>query len=59
MPLYEYSCKKCGHIFEKLKEPGSNEGQVLCPKCGEKHSKRVYSIFNSISQNCIPRFSSG
>ncbi|UCG54386.1 MAG: zinc ribbon domain-containing protein [Dehalococcoidia bacterium] len=59
MPFYEYSCKQCGHVFEYFKKAGSNDTQVACPKCGEKHSKRIYSIFNSISKNCIPRFSGG
>ncbi|UCE97391.1 MAG: zinc ribbon domain-containing protein [Dehalococcoidia bacterium] len=59
MPLYEYSCNKCDHIFEKFKETGSSAASVVCPKYGVKNSKRIYSIFNSLSQNYIPRFSGG
>lgn len=33
MPLYEYRCKKCGHIFEKIQK-FSDPHVSECPKCG-------------------------
>lgn len=33
MPLYEYQCKKCRHIFEKIRQ-FSDPPIKKCPKCG-------------------------
>ena len=35
MPLYEYKCKKCGHIFEKIQK-FSDKPISKCPECGGK-----------------------
>lgn len=32
MPLYEYRCDNCNHVFEKFHEVGGLPGP--CPKCG-------------------------
>src|SRR5438552_15451794 len=33
MPLYEYLCKKCGHVFEKIVK-FSDRPIKRCPECG-------------------------
>ena len=33
MPLYEYKCKKCGHLFEKIQKFSDNPIKK-CPECG-------------------------
>ena len=33
MPIYEYRCKKCQHIFEKIQK-FSDAPVKKCPKCG-------------------------
>ncbi len=35
MPLYEYRCTKCGHVFEKIQK-FSDPHVSKCPKCGAK-----------------------
>jgi putative FmdB family regulatory protein len=35
VPLYEYRCTKCGHVFEKIQK-FSDPHVTECPKCGEK-----------------------
>ncbi len=37
MPTYEYSCKKCGHVFEAV-HPMAAPSLTVCPKdsCGMK-----------------------
>jgi len=60
MPIYEYNCKKCGHVFDMFRGIHSDDDQIECPKCGAKHSERLYSLFSNINgYNCTPHFSSG
>jgi len=33
MPLYEYQCKKCGHVFERIQK-FSDKPVKKCPECG-------------------------
>ena len=35
MPLYEYRCTKCNHVFEKIQK-FSDPHVSKCPKCGAK-----------------------
>lgn len=42
MPLYEYSCRACGHTFEALVRP---PGTPACPACGATDLERLLSLF--------------
>lgn len=44
MPIYEYSCQKCGHCFEYLHFVG-DDAPPTCPKCDAKEVKRQLSCF--------------
>jgi putative FmdB family regulatory protein len=33
VPLYEYQCKKCKHVFEKIHQSYSDPRVKKCPKC--------------------------
>jgi putative FmdB family regulatory protein len=33
VPLYEYHCKKCDHLFERIQK-FSDPLLTICPKCG-------------------------
>ena len=46
MPIREYSCKKCGNIFENL-EIEVKTSSVMCPNCKSKEVVRRLSIFTS------------
>jgi putative FmdB family regulatory protein len=35
VPLYEYRCTKCSHVFEKIQK-FSDPHVTECPKCGER-----------------------
>ncbi|MFQ5897455.1 MAG: zinc ribbon domain-containing protein [Candidatus Methylomirabilia bacterium] len=41
MPIYEYSCPKCGVDFEKLV---SGQWDARCPSCGSPDVKRLVSL---------------
>jgi len=50
MPMFEYACSKCGHVFEKLvltRHPSPPE----CPKCGGKRVEQIFSAFATGSAN--------
>jgi len=40
LPLYEYKCDKCGHVFEKI-ESLSASATKKCPKCGGKAERQL------------------
>ena len=40
MPLYEYACRKCSHVFEELVRTGD---VPTCPKCGASALERLLS----------------
>ena len=48
MPIYEYTCTKCDHAFEKLVFSSDN-AKVACPKCGDRRVERVLSPTSFIS----------
>ncbi len=45
MPIYEYKCDACKTSFEKLIRRESEESELACPSCGERHLSQQYSTF--------------
>jgi len=43
MPLYEYSCKKCGHRFEVWHPARQSRGR-RCPAC----NNRAHKVFHPV-----------
>ena len=41
IPIYEYSCKGCGHAFEELVR---GEEQPVCPSCESPDLERLFSL---------------
>ena len=41
MPLYEYKCSKCGHIFEEIEKYDNRKEKQECPECGKRTGKLV------------------
>jgi putative FmdB family regulatory protein len=47
MPIYEFRCLGCGHVFEILKLKKESEGlEMKCPKCGSPEAEKVLSTIN-------------
>ena len=44
MPIYEYSCKKCGKVVELLQKMGTDKPGVGCPACGEDKLVKILSV---------------
>ncbi len=40
MPTYEYRCKSCKHVFERIQKI-SDDSVVECPECGEETERLI------------------
>ena len=45
MPIYEFECKKCGHIFEYLLNHGDSQEEVRCETCNSPDIHKIVSPF--------------
>ena len=57
MPVYEYTCQKCGEGFDALRWASEMDKPVACPKCGSEQTERRLSVFSSRnpgSSDCRP-----
>jgi putative FmdB family regulatory protein len=45
MPLYEFTCEKCGAKFEELVSAGLDGLGVTCPECGSEEVEKLVSRF--------------
>lgn len=41
MPIYEFECSSCKHVFERLMKVGEDREGVTCPKCGAMNPKKL------------------
>ncbi len=48
MPIYEYTCKKCGNEFEVIV---FGDDKPRCPACGAKNPKKNMSSFGFSAGN--------
>jgi putative FmdB family regulatory protein len=45
MPIYEYQCGECGHVFDALQKM-SDEPLTDCPDCGQPELRKLMSAPN-------------
>ena len=45
MPIYEYECAACGHLFELIMKVG--EETPACPACGADRPRRRITAFRT------------
>ncbi|UCG44051.1 MAG: zinc ribbon domain-containing protein [candidate division WOR-3 bacterium] len=45
MPIREFRCDDCGHVFEILILGASEEDDLRCPQCGAGRLNRLFSVF--------------
>lgn len=46
MPIYDYECKACGHVFDEKRKIDERDNPIDCPKCGGKEAKRQMGGFS-------------
>ncbi len=44
MPVYEFTCGKCDHLFEVMGSYAEREKAQTCPKCRGTEVKHVISV---------------
>ncbi len=49
MPLHNYECEFCGHVFEELIFRDAAEDELVCPRCGATRPKRRMSAPAKVS----------
>jgi putative FmdB family regulatory protein len=50
MPIREYSCCKCGHVFEEFYKPGETEPELMqCPHCETLTAEKIFSVTGGYS----------
>ena len=47
MPLYDYECVKCAHIFEVFHKIDEVIDDLACPKCEAKQPRKLVSQFKT------------
>ena len=45
MPIHEFRCKSCGHVFEELLIRSTDKDELECPKCGTSRVDQLMSSF--------------
>ncbi|GAB6060608.1 FmdB family zinc ribbon protein [Desulfonatronum parangueonense] len=43
MPIFEYSCPDCKHVFEDLAR-ASDQSDKTCPRCGSVIAAKILSV---------------
>ena len=43
MPIFEYACPQCNHVFEELTRLSDQEAKP-CTKCGAGRAEKVLSV---------------
>jgi putative FmdB family regulatory protein len=44
MPIYEYTCNRCGHRYSVLRPMRDAGLPCVCPECGEADTRRLLSL---------------
>ena len=47
MPIYEYKCSKCDHVFEVFQRIGADGSKLNCPVCKAPKPEKIFSAFAS------------
>jgi len=47
MPIHEFKCKSCGHVFEYLCIKSTDQDDVSCPVCKHRKAELLLSAFSS------------
>ena len=58
MPIHEYACDSCGHVFEELIRRKTDEQDLRCKACGGPNVGRLMSAA-TVGGSCVSTGSGG
>ena len=41
MPIYEFECPACNHVFERLMKVAEDQKGLTCPACGAMNPRKL------------------
>jgi len=47
MPIYEFECAKCVHVYERFMKIDEPYDDLECPSCGAKKPKKLVTSFRT------------
>ncbi len=47
MPVYEYRCPHCGHVFDHFWRGQERREELRCPECGGERVEKLISRFGT------------
>jgi putative FmdB family regulatory protein len=47
MPLYDFECSKCSHVFEVFLKITEDFEKLPCPQCGAQKPRKLVSAFRT------------
>lgn len=59
MPIYEFRCTACGHVFEALRPMGDTGRDLTCDVCGAAGVQKILSTFAARTQGASSPASCG
>ncbi len=62
MPIYEYKCEKCEHVFDEVLSVSNRDKPISepCPECGEEAVQKLVSATTmGVDMNCTPAKKTG
>jgi putative FmdB family regulatory protein len=59
MPLYEYECRECGQVFEKMVRFSEIDQPAECPECKSQDIHKRITTFASTGSSSQSAASSG
>ena len=59
MPIYEYKCSHCGHIFEAFQRMGDDGANLMCPLCAKTNPQKIFSTVAASTKGSLSGSSFG
>lgn len=59
MPVYEYTCKDCGHRFDMMRSMKDSDAVAICKHCKSENTRRLLSVFFASSDGRAVTHDSG
>jgi putative FmdB family regulatory protein len=47
MPIYEFECCRCSHVYERVMKVDESYDDLACPECGAAGPKKLATAFRT------------